>query len=163
MTRLPILVALALTAALSALAVHAETAAKKAAPAHKVALAKPAAAEPEETLNPNQLDISARVLTGRADCEFNQKVDVEAMPERPGHFRVAFAKQQFTMVPEETTTGAIRLVDRKAGVLWLQIPVKSMLINTKAGHRMVDACMHSEQRAAVDAAEAAAKSGTSRQ
>ena len=30
-----------------------------------------------ETINQNQLDIAARVLTGKADCEFDQTVDVQ--------------------------------------------------------------------------------------
>ena len=113
-----------------------------------------------EQISANQLEISTRVLTGRADCEFNQNVDVDAVPEHPGHFRVAYGKRQFVMVPEETTTGAVRLVDKKAGVIWLQIPVKSMLIDTKAGHRLVDACLCAEQRAAVDASKGVAKANS---
>jgi hypothetical protein len=60
------------------------------------------------------------------------------------------------MVPEETSTGAVRLFDKKAGVVWLQIPAKSMLLNTRAGQRLVDRCTHAEQRAAVGAVSAAA-------
>jgi hypothetical protein len=41
--------------------------------------------------------------------------------------------------------------------VWLQIPSKSMLMNAKVGQRMVDGCMHPEQRAAVSAVEGAAK------
>ena len=111
------------------------------------------AADTSEAISANQLEISARVLTGRADCEFNQNVDVDALPDHPGYFRVAFGKRQYLMVPEETTTGAVRLVDKKAGAIWLQIPVKSMLIDTKGGHRLVDACLGAEQRAAVEASK----------
>jgi hypothetical protein len=50
-------------------------------------------------------------------------------------------------VPEETTTGAVRLEDRRAGIVWLQIPAKSMLMNAKIGQRMADGCLHAEQRA----------------
>ena len=39
----------------------------------------------------------------------------------------------------------------KAGVVWIQIPSKSMLMNAKIGQRMVDSCMQSEQRAATTA------------
>jgi hypothetical protein len=119
-----------------------------------------AAEDVSEQVNPNQLDISARVLTGRADCEFNQNVEVDRVPDHPGYFHVGFAKHRYLMVPEETTTGAVRLVDKKSGVIWLQIPVKSMLIDTKGGHRLVDACMHSEQRAAVEASKGAAQANS---
>lgn len=118
------------------------------------------ATDTTEQISAAQLDISSRVLTGRADCEFNQNVQVDPLPEHPGYFRVGFAKHQYLMVPEETTTGAVRLVDRKAGVIWLQIPVKSMLIDTKGGHRLVDACLHAEQRAALEASKGAAKANS---
>ena len=113
--------------------------------------------EAAQAASQNQLDIAARVLTGKADCEFNQHVDVQALSGKPGHFKVAFKNVSYTMVPEETTTGAVRLEDKKAGMVWLQIPSKSMLMNSKVGQRMVDGCMQSEQRAAVEAAKVAAK------
>ena len=113
--------------------------------------------EAAQAATQNQLDIAARVLTGKADCEFNQHVDVQALSGKPGHFKVAFKNVSYTMVPEETTTGAVRLEDKKAGMVWLQIPSKSMLMNSKVGQRMVDGCMQSEQRAAVEAAKVAAK------
>ncbi len=108
-----------------------------------------------EAITENRLEIATRVLTGSAQCEFNQQVSVEAMADRPGHFKVGFNKLHYVMTPEETTTGAVRLEDKKAGVVWIQIPVKSMLMNNKIGQRMVDACMQTEQRVAVEAAKTA--------
>lgn len=102
-----------------------------------------------------QLDVAARVLTGAADCEFKQQVTVQPVENQPGHFHVGFKGQRYTMVPEETATGAVRLQDRRAGMVWLQIPTKSMLMNSRLGQRVVDGCLHAEQRAAVTAAAAA--------
>lgn len=109
-----------------------------------------------ETINQAQLDVAARVLTGDAACEFNQRISVQPVADLPGHFHIGFKGQRYTMVPEETSTGAVRLFDRRAGVVWLQIPTKSMLMNAKIGQRMVDACQHAEQRIAVNAATDAA-------
>jgi hypothetical protein len=113
------------------------------------------ATEVTESISDNQLQIAQRVLTGTAQCEFNQSVSVDAMQDKPGHFKVSFNKVSYTMVPQETTTGAVRLEDKRNGIVWLQIPSKSMMMNHKVGQRMVDSCMHAEQRAAV-----AAVSGT---
>lgn len=121
------------------------------------------AVETTEAINAAQLDIAARVLTGRADCEDNQSVDVAAVQEKPGLFVVRFKNASYVMVPEETTTGAVRLVEAKSGTVWLQIPVKSMLLNSRAGSRYVDRCMHSEQRAAVEAVKGAAANMSSKQ
>jgi hypothetical protein len=109
-----------------------------------------------EAISEAQLAIASRVLTGRADCEYSQFVDVTPVNERRGLFVVRFKGASYYMVPEETTTGAVKLTDAKAGVVWLQIPVKSMLLNARAGSRFVDRCMHSEQRAAVEAVQGAA-------
>jgi hypothetical protein len=116
------------------------------------------ATETVEQITEAQLELASRVLTGDADCEFDQKIGVQPVAGQPGHFQVAYKKAVYRMVPQETTTGAVRLEDRKAGIMWLQIPTKSMLMNIRIGQRMVDACTHSEQRAAVAAAEAAARS-----
>lgn len=113
------------------------------------------ATETVESISQAQLDIASRVLTGKADCEFNQQVDVAPVEGRPGFFKVGYKGASYTMVPQETTTGAVRLEDRRAGVMWLQIPSKSMLMNSKIGQRMVDSCMHAEQRAAMNAVSGA--------
>jgi hypothetical protein len=54
------------------------------------------------------------------------------------------------MFPVETSTGAIRLEDRKAGAVWLQLANKSMLMNQKLGQRLADTCMSPDQVAVAD-------------
>jgi hypothetical protein len=115
------------------------------------------ASEVAEQISEGQMQAAARVMTGDIDCEFDQKVSVKAVDGQPGHFHLAFKKVTYRMIPQETTTGAVRLEDKKAGVVWLQIPAKSMLMNAKIGQRMVDACLHADQRAAVEASAAAAR------
>lgn len=153
------LIALALGGT-QALAADAKAPAKKTvaaakAPATKVVAKAPAtvsnaapAAAVDAPLTQAQLDIVPNVYTGRSDCEFSQTVSVTPVEGRPGVFQVAYGKNVYTMVPQETTTGAVRLEDKKAGALWLQIPSKSMLIDTKAGQRLVDACRSQQQRVA---------------
>lgn len=98
-----------------------------------------------ESLNDRQLEIAKRVFTGRAQCDQGQTVSLEAIKDKPGFFHLSFNGNRFTMAPEETSTGAVRLFDRNAGVVWLQIPVKSMLMNQKKGQRMIDGCKAVEQ------------------
>ena len=151
-------------AALSTLALSAafaQTATPAAKPKPKAAVAKktPKSAEPvsatNDNLNPVQLSMADRVLTGTADCEFKQKVDVEKVPGHNGNFKVTFDHKTYVMVPEETTTGAIRLVDLSGAVVWIQIPLKSMLMNQKEHHRLVDGCQEDEQRIAVQSSQKA--------
>ena len=115
------------------------------------------ATETAQRISEAQLQLADRVLTGEATCEFNQTVNVQPVANKPAHFHLTYKKTVYTLVPEETTTGALRLEDKKAGIVWLQIPSKSMLMNARIGQRMVDGCMHAEQRAATAAAEGAAR------
>jgi hypothetical protein len=114
------------------------------------------ATETVQRISEAQLQLADRVLTGDATCDFNQVVHVERIDGKPGHFRLSHKKAAYTVIPEETSSGAVRLEDKKAGIVWLQIPSKSMLMNARIGQRIADGCMHPEQRAAVAAAEAAA-------
>ncbi len=98
-------------------------------------------------LSPEQLDAASRVYLGDADCELKQAVRLQAIEGRPGHFELLHKKARYTLVPQVTSTGAVRLEDAKAGMVWLQIPAKSMLLNARLGRREVDNCLHAEQRA----------------
>ena len=139
MSRKHLITAVAAVAALMASPLAA-TAADKA----KSQAAKPA---PSAPLSPEQLSTADRVLVGQSRCEFDQAVNVAPVPNQKGHFHVEFKGKTFDMVPEATTTGAVRLEDKRAGMMWLQIANKSMLMNSKIGQRMVDNCVHPSQRA----------------
>lgn len=99
----------------------------------------------EAALTPAELDIAQRVQVGRLPCELGAFVTLTADPKAPGYFDVSVRNLKFRMFPVETTTGAIRLEDRKAGAVWLQLANKSMLMNQKLGQRLADACVSAEQ------------------
>jgi hypothetical protein len=130
--------AAALTAITAVLATPASPAA--AAP---VAVGVDAAGRP---LTEAQLDLADRVLLGDVDCDMKQQVRLWPILSRPGHFELRFGKAVYTLVPHETATGAVRLEDAKAGIVWLQIPAKSMLLDARKGQRLADGCMHTAQR-----------------
>jgi hypothetical protein len=129
-------VAIAAALSLSAMA------ADKAKPA-----AKPAAQQQHAALSAEQMSTADRVLTGQSRCEFDQSVNVAAVPNQKGWFQVEYKGKSYLMAPETTTTGAVRLEDKKNGMMWLQIANKSMLMNSKIGQRMVDNCVHPSQKA----------------
>ena len=119
---------------------RAERAAKKG-----TAPAAPAEA-PLAAADAAQLGAAERVLYGSYDCEFNQSLVVKISPKAAGYVHVAGAGNDFTMKPVASPTGAIRLEDVKNVGLLLQVAGKSMLMNVKTGQRMIDSCVHPEQR-----------------
>jgi hypothetical protein len=87
------------------------------------------------------------VHTGRMVCELGNSVTVTPDPQQPARFIVQMKKFTYHMTPVETTTGAVRLEDTQAGAMWLQLPNKSMLMNSKLGQRMADECQSEHQTA----------------
>lgn len=157
MTRRVVLAAALALASTCALAQTAAPAAKPAAakPAAKPAAKKAPAEAPLPEADKTQLDAAERTHFGTYECDFKQTIDVAMNPKYPGYVDVKFKAKTWTMKPNLSSTGALRLEDVKGQTLLLQIANKSMLMDTKAGQRLVDACVHEKQRAA---AEAAAKS-----
>lgn len=107
------------------------------------------AAEPEIDLSPAQVAAAGHVLVGQVSCEFGQTLQLAAVADRPGQFQLTLGKASYRLIPQETATGAVRLEDQKDGIVWLQIPSKSMLLSARLGQRLVDNCMHDAQRAYV--------------
>jgi hypothetical protein len=147
LTFVAIAAALSIAAPLSAVANDkAKQPTKQAAkPAAQQQAAKPAAKP--VALSADQISTADRVLTGQSRCEFDQAVNVAAVPNQKGWFNVEYKGKSYLMAPETTTTGAVRLEDKKNGMMWLQIANKSMLMNSKIGQRMVDNCVHPSQKA----------------
>jgi hypothetical protein len=110
-----------------------------AAPA--AALLAPAAAEQVPAATPELGDVH----TGRMVCELGNSVTVSPDPQQPSRFVVQLKRNTYFMTPVATTTGAVRLEDAQAGTMWLQLPHKSMLMNSKLGQRMADECQSAHQ------------------
>jgi hypothetical protein len=91
------------------------------------------------------------VHTGRMVCELGNSVTVTADPQEPARFIVQMKKNTYLMTPVVTTTGAVRLEDAQAGAMWMQLPHKSMLMNSKLGQRMADECQSEHQMATAHA------------
>ena len=91
------------------------------------------------------LETALKVQVGTLPCELGQTVVLEADPAAIGYFNLRIGKLRYRLSPELTTTGAIRLEDKSAGIVWLQLANKSMLMNQKQGRRMADECQSAVQ------------------
>ncbi|MDP4773028.1 MAG: hypothetical protein NWR15_09030 [Limnohabitans sp.] len=91
------------------------------------------------------LAIAQQIHQGLMPCEMGASVRVEADAAAPGFFHVQGKGFRYRMYPVHTTTGALRLEDKKAGAVWLQLANKSMLMDQKKGRRLADDCAHPEQ------------------
>lgn len=125
---------------------------KKATPAKKKAA--PAAKALAEA-DANQLAAAERTHLGNYECDFKQTLAVAKNAKTPGYVDVGFKSKTYTMKPVMSDTGALRLEDVTGRTLLIQIANKSMLMDVKAGQRLVDDCVHENQRASSVAVKAA--------
>ncbi len=87
----------------------------------------------------------SQIQTGKMPCELGQSVTLTADSKSPNQFYLQFKKESFHLTPVKTSTGAIRLEDDAKGAVWIQLPSKSMLMNSKLGQRLADECKSSQQ------------------
>ena len=95
--------------------------------------------------------VAEQVHTGRMVCELGNAVTVTPDTQAPGSFFLQLRQHRYHMTPVVSATGAIRLEDAQAGAMWLQLPHKSMLMNSKIGQRMADECQSPAQMAVAEA------------
>ena len=123
----------------------------KAAAAGAGAAAAAGAVAAAAPLGPEELAMADRVFKGRMPCELGAFVNVAADEKNQGYFFIDGKGFRYHMMPVRTSTGAVRLEDKAAGAVWLQIANKSMLMNQKAGQRLADECMSPEQQQVAEA------------
>ena len=144
------LIASALACAPALAADHAKPAAKPPAKATQIKLGF---AVPDAS--PDQVKASELVFYGSYDCEFQQSVNVVQSSKYPAYVDVKFGHGTWLMKPVLSSTGAIRLEDIHGQTLMVQIASKSMLLDVKAGKRLVDECICPKQRELIAEANAA--------
>ena len=107
--------------------------------------ARNVAAEVRAPLTDAEHAVALRVHVGTLPCELGQVVELQPDSGTRGFFNLRLGKTGYHVAPEETTTGAIRLEDKAAGIVWLQLANKSMLMSQKLGIRLADECMSPAQ------------------
>jgi hypothetical protein len=104
---------------------------------------------------PEQVKAAEMVYYGNYDCEFQQTVQITQSPKYSAYVDVKSGKNLWLMKPVLSSTGAIRLEDVRGETLMVQIASKSMLLNVKTAHRIVDDCISQKQRELIAEAKAA--------
>jgi len=80
----------------------------------------------------------AMLVTGSFKCELGNKVDVES--DAKNGAQLTWKGKKYAMTPVSTTTGAVRFENQSSGLVWIQIPAKSMLLNTRQGAQLANDC-----------------------
>ncbi len=117
-----------------------QKAAASKAPAKKANAKADAAADDDEP----EPDVASSAST-EYDCELGNKLTIFRNQEDNKHIALRFKKQLRRLVRVETTTGANRFENSKNGWVWIDIPAKGMLLDSKKGQQLANECRNPEQ------------------
>lgn len=90
------------------------------------------------------------------DCELGNKITLYKNDADDSHIALRWKKRLMRLTRVGTTTGAQRFENKLLGLVWIGIPAKSMLLDSKGGHQLANECRNTEQNKAVSLAAPAA-------
>lgn len=90
------------------------------------------------------------------DCELGNKLTIYKNDADDKHIAIRWNKRINRLTRVSTTTGANRFENRKVGLVWIGIPAKGILLDSKKGQQLANECKNVEQTNAAGAAAAAA-------
>jgi hypothetical protein len=137
-------------------------AAKKKAPTKKAAAAAAAPAAKMPFSSDAEDDDSEPELGGTLsadyNCELGHKLTIWKNEADDRHIAIRWNKKINRLTRVETTTGAHRFENRKMGLVWIGIPAKGLLLDSKKGQQLANECKNPDQEkvAAVPAPAVAA-------
>jgi len=126
----------------------------KAAAAAAASAAVVADTGPEiDPLNPEQAepDITDTVVTDYA-CELNNKVTIYTNEKDDAHIALRWKKRLHRLTRVGTTTGAQRFENPFWGLIWIGIPAKGILLDSRLNRQLANECKTPQQAAAIAAA-----------
>lgn len=80
-----------------------------------------------------------QLVAGHLVCAMNDTIDIR-IGAGQRNIDLKWKGDNYTLLPVATTTGALRFEDSGSGLVWIQIPAKSMLLNAKKGQQLANDC-----------------------
>ncbi|MCA1245205.1 hypothetical protein [Massilia sp. MS-15] len=124
-----------------------------------VAAATAAAAAPAFSAQDEaEPDITDTHVTEYA-CELGNKITIYTNANDEGHIALRWKKRLHRLNRVGTTTGALRFENPYWGLIWIGIPAKGILLDSKLNRQLANECKNAEQAAPIVAAAPAPKNG----
>lgn len=121
----------------------------QAAAAAAAAAVAAAAANPLEVDEP---DITDTKVTEYA-CELGNKITIYTNDTDDSHIALRWKQRLHRLARIGTTTGALRFENPHYGLIWIGIPSKGILLDSKLNRQLANECKNAEQSAIVATAE----------
>ena len=73
-------------------------------------------------------------------CELGNSLVMYAHPEDNQSLAMRWRNRLYKLTRVETSTGAHRFENQKIGLVWINIPSKGMLLDSRRGHQLANEC-----------------------
>jgi hypothetical protein len=93
-----------------------------------------------------QLDF--RLASGTYRCEMGQSIEVERQGRNDRAIEVRWEGKQHTLQRQRSSSGLPRYEDRQNGLLWIDLPWKSVLMDAHSGRPLANECKPATGRSA---------------
>jgi hypothetical protein len=110
--------------------------------------AKAVVAPPVEPKTPDE-EADEPVVTDTSvvefDCELGNKITIYQNDNDESHIALRWKKRLHRLTRVGTTTGAKRFENKLYGLIWIGIPAKGMLLDSKLNRQLANECRNAEQ------------------
>jgi len=89
------------------------------------------------TMKKNRTPVLRRV---KFHCELGNKLTIYRTAGDDQHIALRWKQRLLQMIRVDTSTGANRFENRKVGLVWIGIPAKGMLLDSKKGQQLANEC-----------------------
>jgi hypothetical protein len=79
------------------------------------------------------------------NCALGDKVTIFSNAGDDKHIGLRWNKRLLRLTRVETSTGAHRFENRRQGIVWIGIPAKGILLDSKKGQQLANECKSAEQ------------------
>lgn len=121
-----------------------KAAAKATAAAAVAAAASSATADGDDDEDLGEANIDGSTVT-HYNCELGNKVTTYINDSDDIHMAIRWKEKVHRLRRVGTSTGANRFENRKFGLVWINIPAKSMLLDSKKGQQLANECRNPDQ------------------
>lgn len=109
----------------------------------------PAAMTRQNVNRTGQSQLRFQLASGTYHCELGHKVDVQREANDPDRLQLSWQGNHHTLRRVDSKSGLPRFEDRKNGLLWIDLPWKSVLLDANSGRPLANECKAHKQRAAL--------------
>ena len=103
---------------------------------------QPATSAPRKDSSSNKQpqQLKFKLASGTYRCELGKKVEIQRDARNPDSIKVSWQGNRHTLQRYDSTSGLPRYEDRQNGLVWIDLPWKSVLMDSKTGSPIANEC-----------------------